>query len=424
MLMAITGLLERMSGVRNIDRHVPLELEPTRILREEERSPVLFQDLNGKKAVGNLWSDRDRVTEALGLQRGELTKALLQALSSPRPVSEVKKAGFEENVMDKFDLRELPIPKYFPDDGGRYVTAGVAIAELEGKINVSFHRLMLLDKDRFGIRLVPRHLFTMHKMAMEKGQDLKVAFVIGTCPSVLLAAATSTDYDANELEIASALRSIGLKEGLKVRRTKYGIPVPADADYVLEGRLTADTVSEGPFVDISGTYDVERKQPVFKVDRLYHRNDAVFQLVLPGGLEHYLLMGLPREPVIFRTVRQAVPRVHAVRLTEGGCCWLHGVVSITKNKEGDAMNAAMAAFTGHPSMKHVVIVDKDIDIFDDRQVEWAIATRFQASRGLLVINNAAGSSLDPSTEGTTSKVAIDATKPLGDTKVFDKAVLP
>ncbi|MDD1772373.1 MAG: UbiD family decarboxylase [Methanomassiliicoccales archaeon] len=422
--MAITGLLDRMSGVRNIDRHVPLELEPTRILREEERSPVLFQDLNGRKAAGNLWSDRDRVTEALGLQKGELTKALLQALSSPKPVLDVKKAGFEENVKETFDLRRLPIPKYFPDDGGRYVTAGVAIAEFKGKVNVSFHRLMLLGKDRFGIRLVPRHLFTMHKMAMEKGEELKVAFVIGTCPSVLLAAATSTDYEANELEIASALRFIGLNEGLKVRRTKYGIPVPADADYVLEGRLTSDTVSEGPFVDISGTYDVERKQPVFKVDRLYHRNDAVFQLVLPGGLEHYLLMGLPREPVIFRTVRQAVPRVHAVRLTEGGCCWLHGVVSITKNKEGDAMNAAMAAFTGHPSMKHVVIVDKDIDIFDDRQVEWAIATRFQASRGLLVINNAAGSSLDPSTEGTTSKVAIDATKPLGDTKVFEKAVLP
>ena len=422
--MAIQNLLDRMVGVRTIDRTVPLEIEPTRILMEEQRSPVLFKDLNGRMAAGNLWSDRDRVTDALGLKKGGLTKALLQALASPRPVEEVKKAGFEDIVKEKFDLMDLPIPKYFPEDGGRYVTAGVAIAEFEGKLNISFHRLMLMEGNKFAIRLVPRHLFTMHKLAKEKGEELKVAFVIGTCPSVLLAGATSTDFEMNELEIASALRFIGLKEGLKVRRTKTGIPVPADADYVLEGRLTSEMVDEGPFVDITGTYDIVRTQPVFQVDRLYQRKDAILHLILPGGLEHYLLMGLPREPVIFKTVRQVVPRIHAVRLTEGGCCWLNGVISITKNKEGDAMNAAMAAFTGHPSMKQVIVVDQDIDIYDDRQVEWAVASRFQASRGLLVINNAAGSSLDPSAEGTTSKLAIDATKPLGDTKAFDKATLP
>lgn len=421
--MAMQSLLDRMSGVRTVDRRVPAELEPTKLLLEDQGVPLFFKNLNGGKAVGNVWSDRGRVEQALGLPSGGLTKALLGALASPRPVEEVKKAGFEDMVTEKFDLMDLPIPKYYPEDGGRYVTAGVAIAEYEGKLNISFHRLMVMPGNKFAIRLVPRHLFTMHKLAKEKGQDLKVAFVIGTCPSVLLAGATSTDYEVNELEIASALRFIGLKEGLKVRRTKYGLPVPADADYVLEGRLTSETVDEGPFVDISGTYDVVRKQPVFQVDRLYRRKDAVFHLVLPGGLEHYLLMGLPREPVIFKTVRQVVPRIHAVRLTEGGCCWLHGVISITKNKEGDAMNAAMAAFSGHPSMKQVIVVDKDIDIYDDRQVEWAVATRFQASRGLLVVNNAAGSSLDPSTEGTTSKVAIDATMPLGDQRVFLKATL-
>ena len=421
--MAVQSHLDRMRDVRVIASRVPLEIEPTRILMAEQRRPVLFEDLDGIRAAGNLWSDRDRITEALGLPKNGLTQALLGAISSPRPVEEVEEAPFEADVQEDFDLGRLPIPKYYPQDGGRYVTAGVAIAEHEGKVNVSFHRLMLIDKDRFAVRLVPRHLFTMHRLSMEKGKDLKVAFVIGACPSVLLAGATSTDYEFNELEMASALRHIGLGEGLKVRRTRYGIPVPADADYVLEGRLTSEMTDEGPFVDITGTYDTVRKQPVFVVDRLYRRRDAVFQLVLSGGLEHYLLMGLPREPVIFKTVRQVVPRVHAVRLTEGGCCWLHGVISITKNKEGDAMNAAMAAFTGHPSMKQVIVVDRDIDIFDDRQVEWAVATRFQASRGLLVIDNAAGSSLDPSTEGTTSKVAIDATMPLGDQQVFGKAVL-
>lgn len=421
--MAVQSHLDSMKGVKVIEGAVPLEIEPTRILMEDQRRPVLFKDLNGMKAAGNLWSERERITEALGLPKDKLTQALMQALACPRPVEEVDEAGFEDIMEERFDLQDLPIPRYYPRDGGRYVTAGVAIAEFDGKVNVSFHRLMLIGKDRFAVRLVPRHLFTMHKMALERGEDLKVAFVIGTCPSILLAGATSADYEFNELEMASALRYIGLKEGLKVRRTRYGIPVPADADYVLEGRLTSETHDEGPFVDITGTYDTVREQPVLVVDRLYRRRDAVFQLVLSGGIEHYLLMGLPREPVIFRTVRQVVPRVHAVRLTEGGCCWLHGIVSITKNKEGDAMNAAMAAFTGHPSMKQVIVVDKDVDIFDDRAVEWAVATRFQASRGLLVVNNAAGSSLDPSTDGTTSKLAIDATMPIGDRGLFEKASL-
>ena len=190
-----------------------------------------------------------------------------------------------------------------------------------------------------------------------------------------------------------------------------GLLVPSETDYVFEGRITFETTDEGPFVDITGTYDYVRQQPIIRIERIWACKDPVMQLLLPGGNEHYLFMGLPREPVIFKTVQQQVPRVHAVRLTEGGCCWLHGVVSITQNKTGDSVNAIMAAFTGHASLKHVIVVDADIDIFDDQQVEWAVATRFQADR-LVVVKGAAGSSLDPSAHGTTCKMGIDATIPL------------
>ncbi|QLH75538.1 MAG: UbiD family decarboxylase [Methanomassiliicoccales archaeon] len=420
--MSMRSLMSSFKDLRRIKKHVPNELEPTKILLEDQRRPVLFEDLNGMKAIGNVWSDRERVANALGLRKETLTESLVEALSSPRKPRVVKDAEFYDHVHDDFDLMRLPIPKYYPKDGGRYITSGVAVAEFEGKRNISFHRLMLLDSHRFAIRLVPRHLYTMHQMSLKKGKELKVAFCVGVCPSILLAGATSTDYAADEMEIASAIRYHGLKEDVEVAATEEGLMVPARSEFVIEGRLTAALVDEGPFVDITGTYDPVRKQPLFEVDRVYHRTDPIFHLVLPGGLEHYLLMGMPREPVIYKTVRQVVPRVHGVRLTEGGCCWLHGVVSITKNKEGDAMNAAMAAFTGHPSMKKVTIVDEDIDIYDDQKVEWAEATRFQASRSLLVVNNAAGSSLDPSTESTTSKVAIDATKPIG-AEGFDKAML-
>ena len=208
---------------------------------------------------------------------------------------------------------------------------------------------------------------------------------------------------------------------LKVGRTDNGLEVPSECDYVFEGRITFDTAKEGPFVDITGTYDYVREQPVIKIDKIWACKDPYFQFILPGGNEHYLFMGLPREPIMYKTVKQAVPRTHAVRLTEGGCCWLNGVVSITKNKEGDGRNAIMAAFTGHPSLKNVIIVDEDIDIFDDKEVEWAVATRFQADR-VFIIKDAAGSSLDPSAEGTTAKMGIDATIPLKrDRKDFVKA---
>jgi 2,5-furandicarboxylate decarboxylase 1 len=420
--MSLRGIVSCAKDPLVIREPVEVTYEVTRILLENQNRVVRFMDLNGGEAVGNLYSTRESVCAALGIEPQELVPKLLRANAKPIPPSEVKAPGFNDKVSAKVDLTKLPIPKFYPKDGGRYITAGVAVSEFEGKRNVSFHRLMLLDKGRFAIRLVPRHLYTMYKASLAKGNDLPVAFCIGLSPSLLLAAATSTDFLQDEMEIASALNQECTGHPLEIAKLRSGLVVPAQSEYVLEGRLTAQMVEEGPFVDITGTYDDVRKQPVFKVDRVYMRRDPIFQIVLPGGLEHYLLMGLPREPAIFKSVNQVVPLVHGVRLTEGGCCWLHGVVSITKNKEGDAVNAIMAAFTGHPSLKKVIIVDQDVDIYDDRQVEWAVATRFQAHRGLVVVKNAAGSSLDPSAEGTTSKMGIDATKPIGSTG-FDLAKL-
>jgi UbiD family decarboxylase len=204
-------------------------------------------------------------------------------------------------------------------------------------------------------------------------------------------------------------------------RCDNGLLVPADTDYVFEGRITLNDMAEGPFVDISGTYDEIRQEPVIKIEKMWTCDNPVFHLLLPGGWEHYLLMGLPREPMILKTVRQAVPRVKAVRLTEGGCCWFNGVVSIAKNKEGDGVNAIMAAFTGHPSMKQVIVVDDDIDITDDKEVEWAVATRIQGN-DIIKIPGAAGSSLDHSASDTTWKIGYDATLPMdADRTKFMKA---
>lgn len=392
-------------------------------LMENQNVTVVFEDLNGGKAAGNRFSTREKIAKALNIPKEDIVTHLLDAVNAPKPCTVVDNPRFRECTVDT-DLMKLPIPKYFPEDGGRYITSGVIVVEYAGKKNVSFHRMMIMDAKHIAVRLVPRHLFTLFNMAKEKGEELKISICVGAQAEVLLAAATSMDFGADELEVASAMCLKGHGKALEVGRCDNGILVPSDVDYVFEGRITLRETKEGPFVDITGTYDFERQQPVIEIDKIWTSKDPIFHLLLPGGYEHFMLMGLPREPMILKTVRQAVPRVKNVRLTEGGCCWLNGVVSIKKNKEGDGVNAIMAAFTGHPSMKNVIVVDDDIDIFNDREVEWAVATRMQADR-ILRIPGAAGSSLDPSSHGkTTWKVGYDATIPVdADKSLFIKARL-
>ncbi len=282
--------------------------------------------------------------------------------------------------------------------------------------------MLLLDGRRMAARIVPRHLRAMADAALEAGEELPVGIFIGAPLPVLLAGAISLEWDSDELRIASALTEATQGEPLEAVRMENGVVVPADCEYVLEARITGETHEEGPFVDGTGTYDVVRQEPVFEVDRLYRRPEAIYHLILSGGQEHHQLMGMPREPLIHEAVARVVPHVVGVRLTEGGSSWLHGVVAIRKQHEGDGKNAILAAFSGHTSMKRVVVVDEDIDIYDDRDVEWAVATRFQADRDLVVVEGAKGSSIDPSAGETTSKMGLDATKPVGETK-FDKPIV-
>lgn len=412
-----------IGDVRTVDGRVdPDSGKVTKTLMDDQETTFVFSNLNGGKAAGNVFSTRGKMAKAMNIAPDGIVGHLMGAIDRPIDPKVVEKPEFRAKTIE-VDLTRLPIPKYYPDDGGRYITAGIIVAEFEGKRNVSFHRMMIMDGKRIAVRLVPRHLFTMYTESKKLGKELKVSICVGAPIEALLAAALSMDYGMDELRSASAMCQAGHGKPLEVGRCDNGIIVPSQCDYVMEGRITLETTKEGPFVDITGTYDAVRDQPIIEIDKIWTNEDPYFHLLLPGGYDHFLLMGLPREPMILKTVRQAVPRVRNVRLTEGGCCWLNGVVSITKNKEGDGVNAILAAFTGHPSMKQVIVVDEDIDIFDDRQVEWAVATRMQGDR-IIRIPGAAGSSLDPSTESTTYKVGFDATIPLGaNMKMFRKATL-
>jgi UbiD family decarboxylase len=406
--------------IKVIDRSISSKLGLTRYMQEDLARPILFTNVdgNGRRLVVNLWSTRARIAKALGSSVEVLPRMLLKAMGAPVRCS-LGKAPFLKNSTKNVDLTKVPVPTFYKKDGGPYFTAAMVVAEdRNGNRNLSYHRLMVIGKNKVVARIVPRHLYSMYNEA--KG-DLKISIFMTHDPEVMLAGAMSIGYGEDELNIASALKKKATGRPLKIVKLKNGIPVPANAEYAFEARITKKTHDEGPFVDITGTYDKVRKEPVIVLDRMYTKPEPVFHSIMPGGLDHFLMMGMPREPIILDAVEKAVPKVGSVRLTEGGCSWLHGVISIKQQKQGDAKNAIMAAFGAHPSMKRVVAVDLDIDIFDDQQVEWAIATRFQAGHDLKVVHGARGSTLDCSAiNGLTSKMGIDATMPVGRENEFLK----
>jgi UbiD family decarboxylase len=262
--------------------------------------------------------------------------------------------------------------------------------------------------------------------AKEAGQDLEVAISIGLHPAVLLAAASAVPFGVSEFGVASAF----LCDGFSLTKCEnISVRVPAEAEIVLEGKLSVEEeVVEGPLVDLTGSYDIQRKQPTIRLVGMMHRREPIYQALLPSGVEHKLLMGLPRETKIWEAVSKVVPTVKAVNLTRGGCGWLHAVVSIEKQTDGDGKNVLLAALAGHPSLKHAVVVDSDINVYNLEEVEWAVATRFQAKDDLLVVQNVRGSSLDPSADqetGLTTKVGLDATVPLTEPRErFERAKIP
>ena len=248
----------------------------------------------------------------------------------------------------------------------------------------------------------------------DEGNEVEIAVVNAPDPVVLLAAAMSFNENIDELTIAAALHEKLYSKSLKLTKMPNGIMVPADSEYVLWGRITLDNDDEGPYVDITGTVDDIRQEPVIEIEGVFHRDNPIFHALIPGEAEHKTLMGLPRAP----TIKDAVSKVCEcldVHMTEGGCGWLSAVVKINKVNHDDAQKAIMAALEGHKSMKMVTIVDQDIDISDPVRVEWAMATRWQPDKDTIILSNQKGSSLDPSRneDGTTSKVGFDATIPFG-----------
>ncbi|WP_424354677.1 UbiD family decarboxylase [Methanobacterium sp. MBAC-LM] len=419
----LNRVLEEDFKVIKIEKEVSAEYEVAKILREHPKDVLIFENVKDydMKIISGICNTRDKIARGISVTVPEITKRIMKATENPMPVKNVENIKENFNTQKEPDLSKIPVPTYYKKDGGAYITAGVVIAKdpETGIRNASIHRMLVSGKDKLGIRIVPRNLYTYYKKAEEMDKPLDIAIAIGMHPATLLATTTSVPITTDELEVANNFHNGNMK---LIKCESVDLDVP-DAEIIMEGKiLPHEREPEGPFVDLTDTYDVVRDEPIIKLNKIHYKKDPFYHAIMPAGFEHRLLQGLPQEPRIYNAVLNTVPTVQNVVLTEGGCCWLHAAVSIKKQTQGDGKNVLMAALAAHPSLKHAIVVDEDVDIFDPEDLEYAIATRVKGDDDIMIVPGARGSSLDPCAkpDGTTTKIGVDATKPLDKLEKFER----
>jgi UbiD family decarboxylase len=389
-------------------------------LEQRKRFPLLYcEKVEGSDApvVINAQASRKLMALALECKPEELAEIYTERQGSPIAPVEVSDAPVHELVKtgDEVDLTKVPLLTHYDVNAAPYITAGIVVAADPdtGVRNTSYNRLMLARKRELRIFMaLGRHLWTLHNKMERRNEPLPIAVVVGVHPLFSLGAQAFTPSSEDEYAVIGGM----MGEALRVVKAKtVPILVPADAEMVIEGKILPNVRrEEGPFGEFTGHAVSKDERQVIEVTAITHRKNYIFQDVHAGYTEHKLMGAVPREAALIKAVRQTVPTVKNVCMPVSGNCRFHAYISIAKRTPGQAKNAICAAFAADMLLKHVVIVDDDIDVFDEEQVLWAVSNRFQADRGLVVIANAQGSELDPSAGpgGVNAKMGLDATKPL------------
>ena len=414
---------EKDFKVIKIEEQISTKYEVSNILKKYSKEIVIFKNIKESDMgiISGICNTREKIASSISVNVSEITSRIIEATENPTKIDNVEKTSKNFQTSMDADLAKLPVPTFYKKDAGAYITAGVIIAKdpETGVRNASIHRMLIKDKDTLGVRIVPRNLYTYYKKAEELDKPLEIAISIGMNPATLLASCTSIPITADELEVANTFHNGEMK---LIKCDDVDLEVP-ECEILLEGQIIPhERASEGPFVDLTDTYDVVRQEPIIKIVKMHYKDNPLYHAIMPAGNEHKLLQGLPQEPRIFKAVQNTVPTIKNVVLTDGGCCWLHAAISIQKQTPGDGKNVIMAALAAHPSLKHCVVVDEDIDIFNGDDIEYAIATRVKGDEDILIVPGARGSSLDPraTPDGTTTKVGVDATKLLGKIEKFER----
>lgn len=404
---------------------IGLEHDATAVAMELERrgrSPVLWFDRVGQSrfpVVANVFGRRDWFALGLGVPPDELIRRwgeygdrrLPPVLRDTGPVQDVVMQG------EEVDLAKLPIMLHFECDAGRYITNGIVIAKDPdtGVRNASFHRMQVNSRNRLGTSLHSRRdLWNYAQRAAERGEDIPVAIVIGAHPTFTFGGLWKGPIATDEYDVIGGMMGVPLEIG-----AGFTVPVehPLHAEIVLEGRILARAREpEGPFAEFTGYASARSTQHVIEVSAILHRRDALYHDIIPGiSDEHTLLLAVPQEARLLRTLHDHYPNVVDVSYPKSGTCRLHAYIAVRRPAPGLARLVAAAALGDDLSLKLVVVVDDDVDVRNDSDVLWAMATRMQAHEDIDVLRNAMGAILDPSNNnGLTDKMIVDATRPPGD----------
>ena len=389
------------------------------------------RNFSGWRVLGGLFATRKLIALGLGVPEDQLLERYLTledkrippATVSTGPVKEIKWTGAD------VDLHKLPIVTHAGKDVGAYVTIGVQVGKDpdSGARNLSIHRMLLLGKDRLSLWAPPdHHLGRMILKAEEKKRGLEVATAIGVDPAIVIGSQAKVPYGVDEYHVAGGLRGAPVQ---LVRCETIDVEVPASAEIVIEGvTVPGERVADGPYGEYPGCYSEAKQAPVLKVTAITMRKNPIYQTALTGMpvTENHTLIEYANAAVIYREAMKIVPEVRDVYVTPGGTFRHHVVVSIKKRHDDEARNLILALLALGIGLKQVTVVDDDIDIRNATEVEWALSTRMQPDRDVIIIPRLACSTLDPSVPKprSTAGWGIDATVPVADRSKYEKVLIP
>jgi UbiD family decarboxylase len=408
-------------------RDQPTDLIDVAAALDGNPKAVQFRAAGPERAelVGNVMGSRRRLAIALETDETGLMPALAQRLAKPHKPIRVpqKDAPVQEVVLEgnDADLCALPVHLQHGEDGAPYISAGLdfSLFRANGHTNVGCRRIMLRGPRSGGVDLIaPSDLRANYLDAVARGEALPVAFAVGSHPADFMAAVSATP-PMDELDVMGAVRGAAVPV---VKCVTSDVYVPADAEYVLEGYLDAKghSEAEGPFGEYVGYYGMVKINPVFHLTAITRRKDALFQTVTIGGkflarTDTAQVTTVKTESAAWAALLTAVREPVAVYATPSSGGMYNVRVSLRQRVPGEARNAIAAVFGSMAEVKHVFVFDEDIDVFSDEQVDWALATRYQGDRDMIVASGFRVVPLDPSLGGarTGAKVGFDCTIPFG-----------
>ena len=435
-LRAFLDALDRQGDLLRIKDEVDWAYEAAALTRQTsdiEGPALLFERVKDSAypLLSGLFAARRRVALALEVTESNLFDAYREREERPRDAVIVEKGPCQEIVLegDQVDLGTLPIMRHYEKDGGRYVTAGLQVARhpVTGRRNVAIYRMLLLDRKRLTVYTPPgRHLRAIIEKNLDDGRPTEIATVIGAEPVCQIATQARVPLGSDEFAIAGGLRG----EPVPLVRCKtVDLEVPATAEMIIEARtIPGELRPDGPFGEYPGTYSPVKQAPVMEVTAITMRRGAMYQNALTGMpmTENHWMMQPAATAMVYREAYKISPEIRAVHVTPGGATRHHVVIAIRKRHNLEPRNLGLALLAAPLGAKQVVVVDEDIDVFDPLQVEWAINTRVQADRDVIIIPNLYSPTLDPSAPGerTSAKMAIDATAPLGELERYTPPQIP